>query len=93
MLTLSFSKILMTVLVIVVAWRGYRMYLQLQSRLAATSARPHAAVGGTESHRPGRVPALRPVRAQRHDLPQRRAVPVPPHLSRRARLDRAGAPA
>ena len=40
MLTLSFSKILMTVLVIVVVWRGYRMYLQLQSRLAATSARP-----------------------------------------------------
>ena len=40
MLTLSFSKILMTVLVIVVVWRGYRMYLQLQSRLAATSAHP-----------------------------------------------------
>ena len=31
MFALSFSKILLTVLVIVVVWRGYRMYLQLQS--------------------------------------------------------------
>ena len=43
MFTLSFSKILVTVLVVVVAWRGYRMYQQMQSRLAAASERGGAA--------------------------------------------------
>ena len=37
MFTLSFSKILLTALVIIAAWRGYRLYQQFQSRLAATA--------------------------------------------------------
>ena len=39
MITLSFSKILLTVLVIVLVWRGYRIYQQMQARLAATQER------------------------------------------------------
>ncbi len=40
MFTLSFSKILVTALVILAAWRGYRLYQQMQARLAAASERP-----------------------------------------------------
>ena len=39
MFTLSFSKILMTVLIAVVAWRGWRMYQSMQAKLAAASER------------------------------------------------------
>jgi hypothetical protein len=42
MFTLSFSKILLTVLVVIVAWRGYRMLQQVQSRLATANERPAA---------------------------------------------------
>jgi hypothetical protein len=47
MLGLSFSKLLLIVLVIVVAWRGLRIMNQVQSRLAqrdaqAGGARPRA---------------------------------------------------
>jgi len=42
MFTLSFSKILLTVLVVVVAWRGYRMLQQMQNRLATANERPTA---------------------------------------------------
>jgi hypothetical protein len=42
MFTLSLSKILLTVLVIVAAWRGYRLLQQFQSRLDAANARPSA---------------------------------------------------
>jgi hypothetical protein len=38
MLGLSFGKILLIVLVIVVAWRGLRIYHQLQARLAERDA-------------------------------------------------------
>jgi hypothetical protein len=38
MLGLSFGKILLIVLVIVVAWRGLRIYHQLQARLADREA-------------------------------------------------------
>jgi hypothetical protein len=37
MFTLSLSKILLTVLVIVAAWRGYRLLQQVQSRLDANA--------------------------------------------------------
>ncbi|MEK0084821.1 hypothetical protein [Benzoatithermus flavus] len=36
---MSFSKILLTILVIVAVWRGLRLYHQLQSRLANTGNR------------------------------------------------------
>ena len=36
----SFGKILVLVLVIAAAWRGYRLYQQMQARLAAASQRP-----------------------------------------------------
>lgn len=47
MFTISFSKLLLTVLVGVVAWRGWRLYQQVQARVAAASqqaarARPTA---------------------------------------------------
>jgi hypothetical protein len=42
MLTLSFSKILLTGLVILAVWRGYRMFLQMQSRMVAASERKPA---------------------------------------------------
>ena len=43
MFTLSFSKILLTVLIAVVAWRGYRIYQQMQTRLAAANERAASA--------------------------------------------------
>lgn len=46
MFTISFSKLLMTVLVIVIAWRGYRLYLQVQSKLAEANARPRPPAPG-----------------------------------------------
>ncbi len=36
---LSFGKILVTILVIVAAWRGYRLYQQMQARIAAANER------------------------------------------------------
>jgi hypothetical protein len=45
MFTLSFSKILLTILVIVVVWRGLRLVQQYQSRLAASGSRPAGASG------------------------------------------------
>jgi membrane protease subunit (stomatin/prohibitin family) len=39
MFTLSFSKILMTVVIAVLAWRGWRMYQAMQARLAAANER------------------------------------------------------
>ena len=39
MFTLSFSKILMTILVVVIAWRGWRIYQGMQARLAAANER------------------------------------------------------
>ena len=47
MFTISFSKLLLTVLVGVVAWRGWRLYQQVQARVVAASqqaarARPAA---------------------------------------------------
>src|SRR5690606_38859820 len=39
MFTLSFSKILMTVAIAVIAWRGWRMYQSMQAKLAAASER------------------------------------------------------
>ncbi|MFZ1430145.1 MAG: hypothetical protein WAS21_25650 [Geminicoccaceae bacterium] len=49
MFTLSFSKILLTVLVIIVAWRGYRIYQQMQSKLAAANARPAPPAAGPKA--------------------------------------------
>jgi hypothetical protein len=46
MFTLSFGKILLTVLVIVAAWRGYRLFQQMQARIAAADQRAHAAKAG-----------------------------------------------
>jgi hypothetical protein len=43
MFTLSFGKILVVILVIVAAWRGYRLLQQIQARLDAGSARRPAA--------------------------------------------------
>jgi hypothetical protein len=43
MFTLSFGKILVVVLVVVAAWRGYRLLQQVQARLAATDERRPAA--------------------------------------------------
>ena len=40
MFGLSFGKILVLVLVIAAAWRGYRLYQQMQARIAAASQRP-----------------------------------------------------
>ena len=37
MFELSFSKILLTVLVILAAWRGWRLYQQVQGRMAAAA--------------------------------------------------------
>ena len=37
MFALSFSKILLTVLVILAAWRGWRLYQQVQGRMAAAA--------------------------------------------------------
>ena len=42
MFTLSFSKILVMILVVFVAWRGYRMFQHMQSRLAAANERAAA---------------------------------------------------
>ena len=82
MFTFSFSKLLMTALVAVVAWRGWRIYQQMQARLAAGEPASGAAqASAAQGHRSGRVRALRDVRAERHDLPQRRGVPVSPRLS------------
>jgi hypothetical protein len=39
MFGLSLGKILITVLVIVAAWRGYRLYQQMQARIAAANER------------------------------------------------------
>ncbi len=49
MFTMSFSKILLTVLVVVVAWRGYRMLQQVQERLAAANQRPAAPASASAS--------------------------------------------
>jgi hypothetical protein len=46
MFTLSFSKILLTVLVIVAVWRGWRLYQQVQSRLAAANQPPRQRPAG-----------------------------------------------
>ena len=75
MFEFSFSKILLTALVMLAVWRGYRIYQQLQGRLAAAQANQRAATHSRpgSGHRSRRVPALRAVRAQWHDLPQRRA--------------------
>ena len=54
MLGLSVSKILLIVLVIVVAWRGLRIYHQLQARLADREA--------------SRGPASRPTTPRATDL-------------------------
>ena len=43
MFELSFSKILLTALVMLAVWRGYRLYQQLQGRLAAAQANQRAA--------------------------------------------------
>ena len=53
MFELSFSKILLTALVILAAWRGYRLYQQLQERLAAaarqqTAPRPGSSARATD---------------------------------------------
>ena len=49
---MSFSKILLTALVILAAWRGYRLYQQLQERLAAarqqTAPRPGSSTRATD---------------------------------------------
>jgi hypothetical protein len=50
MLGLSFGKILLIVLVIVVAWRGLRIYHQLQARLADREA-SRAPSGGRSAPR------------------------------------------
>jgi hypothetical protein len=42
MFTLSFSKVLLTVLTIVIVWRGYRILQQVQNRVAAAHERPTA---------------------------------------------------
>jgi hypothetical protein len=39
MFTLSFGKILVVVLVVVAAWRGWRIYQQMQARIAAANER------------------------------------------------------
>jgi hypothetical protein len=49
MFTLSFGKLLVVVLVVVAAWRGYRLLQQIQARLAATDQRRAAAAGPTRS--------------------------------------------
>jgi hypothetical protein len=43
MFTLSFGKILVVILVVVAAWRGYRLLQQVQARLAAAEQRRPAA--------------------------------------------------
>ena len=43
MFTLSFGKILVVILVVVAAWRGYRLLQQVQARLAAANERQPAA--------------------------------------------------
>ena len=43
MFTLSFGKILVVVLVVVAAWRGYRLLQQIQARLDAGGERRPAA--------------------------------------------------
>ena len=48
MLTLSFGKILVVVLVVIAAWRGYRLLQQVQARRAAADER-RAAAGPTRS--------------------------------------------
>jgi hypothetical protein len=51
MFSLSFGKILVTVLVVVAAWRGWRLYQQMQARLAAANeraARPSPAARSTD---------------------------------------------
>jgi hypothetical protein len=51
MFSLSFGKILVTVLVVVAVWRGYRIYQQMQARLAAANeraARPAQAPKSTD---------------------------------------------
>ena len=51
MLGLSFGKILLIVLVIVVAWRGLRIYHQLQARLADREASRAPSGGGRPTPR------------------------------------------
>lgn len=51
MFSLSFGKILITVLVVVLAWRGYRIYQQMQARVTAANeraARPAPAAKSTD---------------------------------------------
>jgi hypothetical protein len=43
MFTLSFGKILVVVLVVVAAWRGYRLLQQIQTRLDGSGERRPAA--------------------------------------------------
>jgi hypothetical protein len=43
MFTLSFGKLLVVVLVVVAAWRGYRLLQQIQARLGAGGERRPAA--------------------------------------------------
>lgn len=42
---MSFSKILLTILVIVLVWRGLRLYHQFQSRLANAGSRATPTAG------------------------------------------------
>lgn len=49
MLTLSFSKILLIILVVVAVWRGMRLYHQFQARLANAGHRPAAPSGARRS--------------------------------------------
>jgi hypothetical protein len=42
MFSLSFGKILITVLVVVAAWRGWRLYQQMQAKIAAANERASA---------------------------------------------------
>ena len=51
MFTLSFGKILVVALVVVVAWRGYRLLQQVQARIAAANER-------TATRPPGRATDL-----------------------------------
>ena len=46
MFELSFSKILLTALVVLAVWRGWRLYQQFQERLAATARQQAAARPG-----------------------------------------------
>lgn len=52
MFSLSFSKLLLTVLVIVAVWRGFRLFQQWQARIAAANepplGRPRAAAKATD---------------------------------------------